>query len=107
MSANFSCDLPAPPTKLPNYREHAAGSDHALTALRGDWHTRLRKTHDELGFRHVRFRGILNDDVGTLICEQGKLIYPFSIAIEFSILARSLSLFLMPVVNRDRRIAAF
>jgi xylan 1,4-beta-xylosidase len=104
MSANFSCDLTAPPTKLPHYWEHAVGSDHALTALRGDWQTRLRKTHDELGFRYVRFRGILNDDVGTLICEQGKLIYPFSIAIEFSILflARSLSLFLMPVVNRDR-----
>jgi xylan 1,4-beta-xylosidase len=46
-------------------------------ALRADWQAQLRKAHDELGFRYVRFHGILDDDVGTLVREQGKLIYSF------------------------------
>ncbi len=39
-------------------------------ALRADWQAQLRKAHDELGFRYVRFHGILDDDIGTLVYEQ-------------------------------------
>jgi xylan 1,4-beta-xylosidase len=77
MSANFSCNLTTPATALPHCWEHTVGSDHALMALRGDWQAQLRKAHDELGFRHVRFHGILDDDVGTLVCERDRLIYSF------------------------------
>ncbi|MFX5697195.1 hypothetical protein ABTE35_19120, partial [Acinetobacter baumannii] len=53
------------------------GSDHATMALRADWQTQLRRAHDELGFRYVRFHGILDDDMGTLIMNQEKLLYSF------------------------------
>jgi hypothetical protein len=46
MSASFKCDV-----------NGAVGSDHALMALRADWREQMRRTHDELGFRHVRFHG--------------------------------------------------
>lgn len=77
MSAAFECDLAAPPTKLPHFWEHTVGSDHARMALRADWRGQLRRAHDELGFRHVRFHGILSDDVGTLVCEKNQLLYSF------------------------------
>jgi Glycosyl hydrolases family 39 len=73
----LSCNLAALPTKLPHCREHTAGSDHAGMPPRADWQEQLKKAHDELGFRHVRFRGALDDDVGTLICEKGNLVYSF------------------------------
>jgi xylan 1,4-beta-xylosidase len=46
-------------------------------ALRSDWQRQLKRAHDELGFRHVRFHGILSDDRGTLIRDHGKLLYSF------------------------------
>ena len=77
MSAVFSCDLGAAAVELPHSWEHTVGSDHARMALRADWQAQLRKAHDELGFRYVRFHGILDDDIGTLVYEQDKLIYSF------------------------------
>jgi len=38
-----------------------------LLALRADWREHLRRAYFDLGFRHVRFHGMLNDDMGTLI----------------------------------------
>jgi xylan 1,4-beta-xylosidase len=46
-------------------------------ALRSDWQRQLKRAHGELGFQHVRFHGILSDDVGTLIRDHGKLVYSF------------------------------
>ncbi len=77
MSAAFRCDLSAPSSALPHVWEHTVGSDHAPMALRADWQAQLVRAHDELGFRHVRFHGILDDDVGTLLCQQEKLVYAF------------------------------
>ena len=37
----------------------------------------MRRSHDELGFRHVRFHGLLCDDMGTLICQNERLLYSF------------------------------
>jgi xylan 1,4-beta-xylosidase len=45
--------------------------------LRADWQAQLRRCRQELGFRHVRFHGLLSDDVGTLIRHRGQLIYSF------------------------------
>jgi xylan 1,4-beta-xylosidase len=77
MSAVFSCDLAVPTIELPHCWAHTVGSDHARMALRADWQAQLRKVHDELGFRYVRFHGILDDDIGTLVCEQDRFIYSF------------------------------
>jgi xylan 1,4-beta-xylosidase len=77
MSASFKCDVNGAMSALPHFWEHTVGSDHALMALRSDWREQMRRAHDELGFRHVRFHGLLCDDVGTLIAEGDKRFYSF------------------------------
>jgi xylan 1,4-beta-xylosidase len=77
MDATFGCDFEGATTQLAHFWEHTVGSDHALMALRADWREQLRRCHDELGFRHVRFHGLLSDDVGTLICNNDALLYSF------------------------------
>jgi xylan 1,4-beta-xylosidase len=76
-SVNFYCDLAEATTPLPHFWEHTVGSDHAPVALRADWQSQLRRCHDELGFRHVRFHGLLSDDVGTLVRHKEKFLYSF------------------------------
>jgi xylan 1,4-beta-xylosidase len=46
-------------------------------ALRADWQRQMRRCHDELGFRYVRFHGLLSDDMGTLICHGENFLYSF------------------------------
>ena len=46
-------------------------------ALRADWQRDLKRAHDELGFRYVRFHGLLSDDMGTLVLDNKKLLYSF------------------------------
>jgi xylan 1,4-beta-xylosidase len=75
--AVFRCRLDAPSTPLPHVWEHTVGSCHAPLALRADWQAQLRRCHDELGFRHVRFHGLLCDDVGTLVAYHKRLIDSF------------------------------
>ena len=77
MTAAFRCDLAGPVTPLPHFWEHTVGSCHAPLALRSDWQAQMRRAHGELGFRHVRFHGLLCDDVGTLIAEGETLFYSF------------------------------
>ena len=77
MAATFSGDLHALATALPHFWEHTVGSGHATLALRADWQAQLKRAHAELGVRHVRFHGILSDDMGTLIKESDRLIYSF------------------------------
>lgn len=74
---NFTCNLMEKTTPLTHFWEHTVGSDHAAMALRADWQAQLRKSHDELGFRYVRFHGLLSDGTGTLVREQNKLLYSF------------------------------
>jgi xylan 1,4-beta-xylosidase len=76
-SVNFFCNLAEGTTPLTHFWEHTVGSDHAPVALRADWQSQLRRCHDELGFRCVRFHGLLSDDVGTLIRHDEKLLYSF------------------------------
>jgi xylan 1,4-beta-xylosidase len=37
----------------------------------------MRRCHDELGFQHVRFHALLSDELGTLTCQEEKLLYSF------------------------------
>lgn len=73
----FRCRLSAPAVPLPHVWEHTVGSCHAPLALRTDWQNQLLRCRDELGFRYVRFHGLLSDDVGTLVRQRGQLIYSF------------------------------
>jgi xylan 1,4-beta-xylosidase len=77
MTANFTADFRSSPTALPHFWEHTVGSGHATLALRADWQAQLRRAHDELGFKHVRFHGILSDDMGTLVSEGSEWFYSF------------------------------
>jgi xylan 1,4-beta-xylosidase len=77
MAAQFKGDLDGQVTALPHFWEHTVGSGHATLGLRADWQAQLKRAHDELGMRHVRFHGILCDDMGTLIDQSGELIYSF------------------------------
>jgi xylan 1,4-beta-xylosidase len=76
-SVQFRCDGSAPGTPLPHFWEHTVGSCHAPLALRRDWQDHLRRCRDELGFRHVRFHGLLGDDMSTLVGDQDRLLYSF------------------------------
>jgi xylan 1,4-beta-xylosidase len=75
MSVNFSCDLLGRTTPLPHFWEHTVGSGHAPLALRADWQAQLKKCKEELGFRHVRFHGLLSATMDTLITIKGKHYY--------------------------------
>src|SRR5579863_9571055 len=77
MTVSFSCDLNGRASALPHVWEHTIGSGHATLALRADWQAQMRRTHAELGFRHVRFHGLLCDDMSTLTAEGEQLFYSF------------------------------
>ena len=76
-TVKFRCDLSAAATPLPHFWEQTVGSCHAPLALRADWRAHLRQCREELGFRHVRFHGLLCDDVGTLVRHQDRLVCSF------------------------------
>jgi xylan 1,4-beta-xylosidase len=74
---DFICNLSERARPLKHVWEHTVGSDHAPVALRADWQSQLQRCHEELGFRHIRFHGLLCDDMGTLIVHNDKLLYSF------------------------------
>jgi xylan 1,4-beta-xylosidase len=73
----FRCDWSGPGEPLPHFWEHTVGSCHAPLALRSDWQAQLKRCHDELGFHHVRFHGLLGDDVGVVVRHKDRLLYSF------------------------------
>jgi xylan 1,4-beta-xylosidase len=77
MTAKFNCDMGGARTALPHFWEHTVGSGHATLGLRADWQAQLKRAHEELGMKHVRFHGILSDDMSTVINLNGRLLYSF------------------------------
>jgi xylan 1,4-beta-xylosidase len=73
----FRCNVLNHPVALEHFWEHTVGSCHATLALRADWQKQLTRCKKELGFRHVRFHGLLSDDMGTLVDENDKFVYSF------------------------------
>jgi xylan 1,4-beta-xylosidase len=73
----FSSDLTLKPESFCHFWEHTIGSGHATLALRADWQKQITRCQKELGFKHVRFHGLLSDDMGTLTCQNDKLVYSF------------------------------
>jgi xylan 1,4-beta-xylosidase len=83
-TVDFWCDLSQQGTELLHSWEHTVGSCHAPIALRADWRQQLR-CRSELGFRYVRFHGLLSDDVGTVVKHNDELLYSFFNADQSSI----------------------
>jgi len=77
MSVTFTTNLDAPGSALEHVWSHTVGSGRALLALRADWQAQMRKTRAELGVRHVRFHGLLNDEMCTYLIECDKDLYSF------------------------------
>lgn len=77
MVTTFNCNLATTPLPLAHPWQHTVGSCHAPIALRADWQRQLHLTRRELGFRHVRFHGILCDDMSTVVCHGGHWQYSF------------------------------
>src|SRR2546426_12596988 len=73
----FTCDLGRSGEELPHFWEHTVGSGHAALALRADWQAQMARCRRELGFRRVRFHGLLDEEMGTLSGEKGKPVYSF------------------------------
>jgi xylan 1,4-beta-xylosidase len=73
----FTGDLRGSSTNLPHFWEHTVGSGNATLALRADWQAQMKRTHDELGMKHVRFHGILSDGMGTCIGQDNQYLYSF------------------------------
>ena len=74
---DFICNFALQAKPFPHFWEHTVGSGHAPLALRADWQAQMLRCHQELGFRHVRFHALLSDEMGTLVCEEKKLLYSF------------------------------
>ena len=73
----FNFDANADGKYFPHFWEKIVGSCHAATALRADWQKQIKRCHDELGFKYVRFHGLLCDDMCTLLHEKEKDVYSF------------------------------
>ncbi len=74
---DFYCDLTEAAGRVAHTWEHTVGSCHGFLALRADWRSQLQLSHHELGFKYVRFHGMLCDDVGTLTIQNNKPLYSF------------------------------
>lgn len=97
MSTRFTCDFSGKSEPLPHFWEHSVGSGHATLALRADWQSQLNQCHDELGFRHVRFHGLLDDGMNTVIDQDDELIYSFHNADQIYDFLRSIDM--RPIVE--------
>jgi xylan 1,4-beta-xylosidase len=77
MSLALRCNLNDPAQPLHHPWRYCVGSGHATLALRADWQAQLRLARTELGFEYVRFHGLLDDDMGTVVCQNNELLYSF------------------------------
>jgi xylan 1,4-beta-xylosidase len=73
----FICDVDQPGQPFPHFWEHTVGSGHAALALRSDWRQQIRRCRRDLGFRHVRFHALLSEEMGTVVRQDGQLLYSF------------------------------
>jgi xylan 1,4-beta-xylosidase len=74
---HFTCSLDDPRVPLRHVWNHTVGSGHAALALQADWQRQMVRAHEELGIRHVRFHGLLCDELGPCLVGRGKDVYSF------------------------------
>lgn len=78
MTVEFRIDMQKKGTAFPHYWELCVGSCHAIMGTRQDWREQLIRAHHELGFRYVRFHGLLNDEMSVCLRNpDGSLRYNF------------------------------
>ena len=76
----FRIDAAGPRLPFPHYWETCVGSCHGPTALREDYRRQLRQCRNELGFRYVRFHGILDDSMSVCLKDRGGVLrYNFTL----------------------------
>ena len=73
----FQADFSSATRAIRHPWQWCVGSGHATLALRADWQAHLAQAQRDLGFKYVRFHGILDDDMGTLICQNEQFLYSF------------------------------
>ena len=73
----FVIDASGPGAPFPHYWELCVGSCHAPLGLREDWRRQLRQCREQLGFRYVRFHGLLCDDMSVCTADGNGLAYSF------------------------------
>lgn len=76
-TAGITFDASNNMTPFPHIWEECVGSGHALLALRADYREYLTRCRTELGFRSVRFHGLLDDDISTYSIVNGRPTYSF------------------------------
>ena len=70
----FEVDAASSGSPFPHFWELCVGSCHAVMGLRSDWREQLEKAHRDLGFRYVRFHGLLDDDMS--VCMRDSAVFP-------------------------------
>ncbi len=68
----------------PQTWEECVGSSHAPMAMRADWRQHLTRSRRELGFKRVRFFGLLDDTFSVQLSEPEKIqFYNIDSVIDF------------------------
>ena len=67
MSVKYTVNTRETGRPYPHYWELSVGSCHAATILRADVQEQIRKAHKDIGFRYLRFHGLLDDDMSVVI----------------------------------------
>ena len=67
MSIHYQVNTAEAGRPCPHYWELSVGSCHASTILRADVQAQLRKARKDIGFRYLRFHGLLDDDMSVVI----------------------------------------
>jgi len=71
----ISADLQGETSPNPRMYNMCVGAGRANEGLRADWQRQFKIAHDECGFRYIRFHGLLTDDMGVILWEDGKMVY--------------------------------
>jgi len=63
---------------MPGVFRECVGAGRAAEGLRADWQAQLKRAHEEIGFRSIRFHGVLSDDMGVYSeTRAGEPVYNF------------------------------
>lgn len=84
MVNKFVIDIQSPTIKFSKVWQTCVGSCHAALGLRSDWQEHLKFVHEELGFKYVRFHGLLNDDMKIMVSLKDFMGFAPKIAITVS-----------------------
>ena len=77
--AIFTIDTSASPVEMAFPLLDSVGSGHGALALRADYRDHLSRVQRDIGFKHIRGHGLLNDDMSTYLNGHANLINLFSV----------------------------